>query len=64
MGIRKNEVQQVAEQEVDFEKVALGEIKVAEAKLEWLPIGRKAERCMCSSMELSQAEWKFCEWAE
>lgn len=53
MGIRKNEVQQVAKQEIDLNNVGLGEIKVAEAELEWLPIGRKADRCMCSRMELS-----------
>ena len=54
----------MADQERDFLNAALGEVKVAEAKLELHPIGWKEERYMCSSTESSQAELKFCEWVE
>lgn len=54
----KNEVKQVADQERDFFlNAALGEVKVAEAKLEPHPIGWK-EWCTCSSTASSGAELK------
>ena len=45
-----------------FLKYSFRRVKVAEAKLEQPYIGWKAERCMCSSIESSGGELKFCEW--
>ena len=45
-----------------FLKCSFRRVKVAEAKLEQPHIGWKAERCMCSSIESSGRELKFCKW--